>query len=92
MIYYTTISKHYVCPVFDIPITIIGKYRFFDDNQPYLAKYVSCECPIVADLKLPPEKRNKKYSLYHFCKCEDECLANVSFKPQINVLKDGYSQ
>lgn len=92
MIYYTTVRKHYTCPMFDIPVTIIGKYRFYDNENPYLAKYVSCECPIIADFKLPPDKRNKDYSLYRFCKHENECLKNIPFKPQINVQQDGYSQ
>ena len=92
MIYCTTVSKHYICPMWNIPVTIRGKYGFFDEKNPFLAKYISCECPIVANLTLPHDKQNKEYSLFRYCKCKHECLSNIPFKTQIDVSKDGYSQ
>ncbi len=91
MIYYTTVKKQHICPMWNISLTITAKYRFFDSENPYIAKYASCG-PIITNLKLPPDKRNKEYSLYLFCKCKNECLSNIQFKPQIDITKDGYSQ
>lgn len=92
MTYYTTVGKSYFCPMWKIKITITGNYYFFDEDNPYLAKYVSCKCPILENLKLPIHKQNKEYSLYRFCKMENECLHKISFKRQIDVREDGYSQ
>jgi len=92
MVSYTTVGKQHICPMWNIKLTITGKYYFFDDNNPYIAKYVSCKCPILENLKLPTHKQSEEYSLFRFCKLEQECLNNVEFKPNIDIRKDGYSQ
>ncbi len=92
MVYYTTVGKYHFCPMWKVDLTITGKYYFFDEDKPYIAKYVSCTCPILENLKLPPQKQNKQYGLFRFCKMQKECLHSIEFKPEIDVSKDGYSQ
>lgn len=92
MVSFTTVGKSHICPKWNISVTITGKYYFFDNSNPYIAKYVTCKCPILENIKLPIAERNKEYMLYHFCNMEQECLGNIPFSPQIDVRKDGYSQ
>lgn len=89
---YTTVGKLHTCPMWNISLTITGKYYFFDEDNPYIAKYVSCKCPILENLRRPVHEQNKEYSLFRFCKMEQECLHNIEFKAQIDIRKDGYSQ
>ena len=75
-----------------ISLTITAKYRFIDNKSPYKAKYVSCSCPILENLKLPVYKQNKNFSLFRFCKMEQECLNNIDFKLEIDTREDNYLQ
>lgn len=92
MINYTLIGKSHKCPMWGITVHLSAKYRFFDDDNPYIAKYAYCTCPIIENLKLPIHKQNKEFGLFRFCRMEQQCLHSVEFKPQIDVRKDGYSQ
>ena len=89
-IYYTLVSKKHHCPMWDIDLFITAKYRFFDNDNPYIAKYASCTCPIIENLKLPPHEQDKAYSLYRFCNKQTDCLHNIKFEPKIDTRKDNY--
>ena len=75
-----------------IDLFITAKYRFVENENPYIAKYASCTCPIIENLKLPLHEQEKEYGLYRFCNKQTECLHNIEFKSEIDMRKDGYSQ
>ena len=89
--YYTFVGKQHHCPLWDIDVTLSARYHYDKDN-PSVATYVSCECPIVQNQNLPPSKQDPKLSIYRFCNMRNRCLASVKFKQQIDVNEDGYSQ
>lgn len=91
-IYYTLVHKSHHCPMWNIDLMVAGKYRFFDEENPYIGKYASCTCPILENLKLPIHKQNKEYGLYRFCKMHTECLRSIEFKPIVDFEKEGYVQ
>ena len=92
MSYYTEVGKKHHCPMWGINLTLIGKYHFYDEDNPHVARYMHCKCPIIENLKLPVHERNKAYSLFQFCNKEVECLLSADFKPKIDLRKDDYSQ
>ncbi len=87
-VYYTLVHKKYHCPMWDIDICIEGKYHFIDDKTPHIAKFGSCKCPIIENLKLPAHKQDKTLSLFRFCRIRKECLAETLFPPIIDFTND----
>ena len=86
-VYYTLIYKSHHCPMWDIDVSIEGKYRFYDDEHPNIGKFVSCKCPVLENLKLPPIKQNVNYKIFRFCNMDSECLKSVNFPPTIDAHK-----
>nr|DAQ80604.1 MAG TPA: hypothetical protein [Inoviridae sp.] len=89
MQYYTSVRKTIHCQFWDINLSIHGKYRIIGDS--YEAKFMHGICPIIENNKLPENQRNKDLAIYAFCQ-EYPCNKLNSFKPIINILKNGYSQ
>lgn len=88
MTYYTTSSKCVTCPKWNVKVSLCGKYRFLDDNNPFIATFVNATCPIIENSKLPLYKQDKKYAL--MC-CNDDCSLLTEFLPTIDTRQD-YSQ
>ncbi len=92
MIYTTTVSKKSHCPLWNIDINIVGKYKLSDnEDTPYLATYMHSTCPIIENNRFLKEKRNKVLSQFPYCDIED-CPCLKGFKKNIDIRKDGYSQ
>ncbi|WP_337400169.1 hypothetical protein [Congzhengia sp.] len=90
MTYYTIVRKTHTCPKWNTDVRLEAKYYYFDEENPYSAKYVSCKCPIAENCKSTGKKKN--YAYHPYCGIEQECLATANFKPIIDILTDGYSQ
>ena len=82
---YTIVHKKHYCPMWKIDVSIAGKYHYFDETNPYKARYINCKCPILENLKLPTHKQLKEYGLFKFCKLEQECLSSIEFAPEIDT-------
>lgn len=92
MIYTTDVSKKSHCPMWDININIRGKYRLSDSEETlYQATFMRAYCPIIENIHLPVEKRDKELSYYPYCRIND-CPCLKGFKKTIDIRKDGYSQ
>lgn len=92
MIYVTYVSKKSHCPMWNIDINIEGKYMLSDSKEtPYKATFMRAYCPIIENIHLPINKRDKELSLYPFCHINN-CLCLKEFKETIDIRKDGYSQ
>lgn len=50
MIIYTTLANSGICPYWEIPVTIIGKYREQSDGT---WSFYQAQCPIIENSKLP---------------------------------------
>ena len=81
---YTLVYKQHYCKMWKINLTLTVKYRFFDDEQ-HIAKYASCSCPVIENLKKPHSKQDKKYELFRYCKMHEECLSSMNFDTEIKV-------
>lgn len=85
MTYYTLVQKTVQCPVWEDSIRITAKYRYLEDeDNPYLARFVHATCEVVDNAKLPEYKRDKRLSLYRFCRMDD-CPYLHDFPEQIDV-------
>lgn len=92
MAFTTTSSKRVLCPLWKEEIYLHGNYLLSEESgHQYEAKFLSATCPIVENLKLPSQKRNKDFELFRFCD-QNPCEAMRSFKPVINIQHGGYSQ
>ncbi len=89
MMYYTTTGKTVLCPVWNVEVTLNGKYIFCDDSNPYIAKFSNATCPIVENSKLPLYKQDKSYKAMF---CHKQCELLYDFFPTIDTRKDSYSQ
>lgn len=85
MTYYTLVSKTVECPIWKDKITITAKYRFVDENYPYLAKFSAATCEVQENIKLPEWKRDKWISLYRFCDKGASCPLLWDFPDSIDV-------
>lgn len=88
--YYTICEKTVVCPYWNISVTLQGKYKIVDDSC--MVHLINATCPVIENNKLPLNKQDS--SLKHM-KCPEStigCDLLSSFKPIINIDKDGYSQ
>lgn len=81
---YTLVREKYFCPMWKTEVTITAKYRFFDEENPHIGKYASCSCPILENLKLPQNKRDKDLGLFLYCKKQEECTKSNIFPPVID--------
>lgn len=87
MIYVTYVTKIKVCPKWKESIPIQAKYKMSDDFQnPYEAKFMFAICPILENLRLPYQKRNKTYDLFAYCDVKDCAILN-DFPKTIDVRK-----
>ncbi len=85
MSYYTILHKPINCPFWNCKITLQAKYRYLDnEGHKNEARFVSAKCPIMENIHLPERKRNKKLSMYMFCKIYP-CKALHDFEPLIDV-------
>mgnify|MGYP001221516998 CR=1 FL=1 len=92
MQYCTLIGKRIHCSFWNIDLSISGKYKFTNNcTNPNEAEFLYGICPIIENNKLPEHKRNRTLVLYAFCK-NYPCNELSSFKPLIDIAKDGYSQ
>ncbi len=79
-----TLKHHYAeCPVWKDKVRITGKYRFTDPERPFHTEFVSAECEIKENLRLPERKRDKRLSLYRFCNMGFNCPLLKDFPPEI---------
>lgn len=63
----TIISKTVICPIYNISITLSGKYRFTDNpNNEYELNFLHATCPIIENAKLPIYNQSEQYK-YMIC-------------------------
>lgn len=63
----TTISKTVKCPVYEINVTLSGKYYFSDNpDNPYEVHFSHATCPIIENAKLPIYEQKDEYK---YTKC-----------------------
>ncbi len=80
---YTLVHHYGECPIWKDKVCISGKYRLPDLERPYYTRFVSAECEIVKNIRLPEHKRDKRLSLYSFCSMGRECPLLHDFPPEI---------
>ena len=76
--------KH-CCPLWKTDVRLRLKYGIFDENKPYNATFISCQCPIIENIRLPRAKRDPNLSLYLYCTMEKECLSSVCAPQKITL-------
>lgn len=85
MQYFTLVHKTVNCPMWKDNIHITAKYRYIENcENPYLARFVFAKCEVIENAKLPERKKDKRLSLYRFCKIRD-CPHLKDFPEQIDV-------
>lgn len=88
MQYFTLVHKTVNCPMWEDSIHITAKYRYIEDSEnPYLARFVLATCEVIENAKLPEHKKDKRLSLYRFCKIQN-CLHLEDFPKRIDVRND----
>ena len=75
--YYTLIPKTVDCPMWKEKITVTAKYRFSKLHDPFCARFVGATCEVLENLKLPEHKKDKRLSLYRFCRMASNCPYHV---------------
>ena len=82
---FTLVHKIVNCPMWKTDIRITAKYRFIENSEnPYLAQLISAKCEIIENAKLPEHKRDKRLSVYRFCKIQN-CLHLHNVPEKIDV-------
>lgn len=85
MQYFTLVFKTVNCPMWKDNIHITAKYRYLEDKEnPYLARFVGATCEVIENARLPEHKKDKRLSLYRFCRIQN-CQHLRNFQDIIDV-------
>lgn len=82
MSFITYLNRNGQCPSWQIDVCISGKYVINEETD--TGSFISAECPIVQQLKLPMHKRDLKCREIPFCNKEGQCQLLKSFPANIN--------